>query len=67
MCLRLAALRGRLAACGRFLIGLCHISSSRGRRIGNPPQIENLPHKAAEPQADGFLLGPVGGCLDPAL
>jgi len=26
------------------------------RRIGNPPQVDNLPHRAAEPQPNGFSV-----------
>ena len=49
---------GRIASCGRFLIGLVGVPIWRARRIDNPPQIENLPHLAAEPQPNriGFSV-----------
>jgi hypothetical protein len=49
-----AALWGRLLTCGRLAIGLrvraltYNFSPKPGRRIANPPQIANPPHKSLD-------------------
>jgi hypothetical protein len=36
---------GRFSTCGRFSIGLGGRVPMPARRVENPPQVENLPHK----------------------
>jgi hypothetical protein len=46
--LRLAAMWGRMASCGRLAIGLWLAAAVQmtGRRVANPPQDAILPHKS---------------------
>jgi hypothetical protein len=37
---------GRMVSCGRLVIGLVGFNALVGRRVTNPPQVANLPHKS---------------------
>jgi hypothetical protein len=58
---------GRLATCGRVVLGLVGICTLVGRRVDNPPQVNNLPHKfwREPPAGDKSPSAPASQVLSP--